>query len=159
MLYFLVFCLLTKVIQNTSRINNFMLKNLSSFLELLCFYNIKILSQKAKLCQLLTKSKMSYFIDKLKQIMETKGLTQQMLAKMGNVSNNTISKWLNGQTSPKVKNIEPLAKALNLTVGDLIGDWGNNESLTEQDKRFISLTPQRKTLLLNILDLIEKDNE
>ena len=101
---------------------------------------------------------MSYFIDKLKQIMETKGLTQQKLAQMGNVSNNTISKWLNGQTTPKVKNIEPLAKALNLTVGDLIGDLGNNETLTEQDKRFISLTPQRKTLLLKFLDVIEREN-
>ena len=100
---------------------------------------------------------MSFFIDKLKQIMETKGLTQQKLAQMSNVSNNTISKWLNGQTTPKVKNIEPLAKALNLTVGDLIGDLGNNEQLTEQDKRFISLTPQRKTILLKFLDVIESE--
>ena len=67
---------------------------------------------------------MTYFIDKLNQIMETKGYTQQALARMGHVSNNTISKWLNGQTTPKVKNLEPLAKALGLTIGDLTGDFG-----------------------------------
>ena len=102
---------------------------------------------------------MSYFIDKLKQIMETKGLTQQKLAQMGNVSNNTISKWLNGQTTPKVKNVEPLAKALNLTVGDLIGDFGNNEKLSEEDRKFISLPENKKQLLLQILQSIEKKLE
>ena len=99
---------------------------------------------------------MSYFIDKLRQIMKTQGLTQQALAKMGHISNNTISKWLNGQTTPKVKNIEPLAKALNLTVGDLIGDFGNKENLTEADKKFISLPNNKKQLLLKILQDIEE---
>ena len=102
---------------------------------------------------------MSYFIDKLRKIMKTQGLTQQALAKMGHVSNNTISKWLNGQTTPKVKNVEPLAKALNLTVGDLIGDFGNNEKLSEEDRKFISLPENKKQLLLQILQSIEKKLE
>ena len=102
---------------------------------------------------------MTYFIDKLNQIMETNGYTQQALARMGHVSNNTISKWLNGQTTPKVKNLEPLAKALGLTVGDLIGDFGNNQELSEEDKRFIALTPQRKALLLKFLDAIESEKD
>jgi transcriptional regulator with XRE-family HTH domain len=125
-------------------------------LELLYFYDIKILSPKAKICQFIIKSEMSYFIDKLRQIMRTQGLTQQALAKMGHISNNTISKWLNGQTTPKVKNIEPLAKALNLTVGDLIGDFGNKENLTEADKKFIALPNNKKQLLLKILQDIEE---
>ena len=102
---------------------------------------------------------MSYFIDKLRKIMKTQGLTQQALAKMGHVSNNTISKWLNGQTTPKVKNVEPLAKALNLTVGDLIGDFVNNEKLSEEDRKFISLPENKKQLLLQILQSIEKKLE
>ena len=102
---------------------------------------------------------MTYFIDKLNQIMETKGYTQQALARMGHVSNNTISKWLNGQTTPKVKNLEPLAKALGLTIGDLTGDFGNNQELSEEDKRFIALTPQRKALLLKFLDAIESEKD
>lgn len=102
---------------------------------------------------------MTYFIDKLNQIMETNGYTQQALARMGHVSNNTISKWLNGQTTPKVKNLEPLAKALGLTIGDLTGDFGNNQELSEEDKRFIALTPQRKALLLKFLDVIESEKD
>ena len=65
-----------------------------------------------------------------------------------------ISKWLKGELSPKVKNLEPLAKALGLTVGDLIGDFGNKIELTEDDKRLLSLSPRHKKLLLSIFDAI-----
>ncbi len=100
---------------------------------------------------------MQYLSKKLRQIMDSRNLNQKDLAKMANVGQTTISKWLNSNYSPKVKNLEPLAKALGLTVGDLIGDFGNNQELTEEDKRFISLTPQQKTLLLKYLDFLENE--
>ena len=54
--------------------------------------------------------------------------------------------------------LESLAKALGLSIGDLIGDFEANESLTEQDKRFISLSPLRKSLLLKFLDALEEQD-
>ncbi len=100
---------------------------------------------------------MNYLSKKLKQIMETRNLNQKDLAKMANVGQTTISKWLNSNYSPKVKNLEPLAKALGLTVGDLIGDFGAQQELLEEDKRFLALPLKRKRLLLKILDAVEED--
>ena len=66
----------------------------------------------------------------------------------------TISKWVKGELSPKVKSVEPLAKALGITVGDLIGDFGNNIKLSDDDKRLLSLSPKQKKLLLSLLDTL-----
>ena len=89
--------------------------------------------------------------------METRNLNQKDLAKMANVGQTTISKWLNSNYSPKVKNLEPLAKALGLSVGDLIGDFGAQQELLEEDKRFLALPLKRKRLLLKILDAVEEE--
>ena len=59
---------------------------------------------------------------------------------------------------PSIDKAQSLAKALGLSVGDLIGDFEANESLTEQDKRFISLSPLRKSLLLKFLDALEEQD-
>ncbi|MBQ2593897.1 MAG: hypothetical protein II567_11545 [Candidatus Riflebacteria bacterium] len=64
--------------------------------------------------------------------------------------------WANSVLATVCRNIEPLAKALNLTVGDLIGDFGNKENLTEADKKFIALPNNKKQLLLKILQDIEE---
>ena len=100
---------------------------------------------------------MNYLSKKLKQIMESRNLNQKELAKMANVGQTTISKWLNSNYSPKVKNLEPLAKALGLSVGDLIGDFGAHQELLEEDKRFLALPLKRKRLLLKILDAVEEE--
>ena len=90
--------------------------------------------------------------------MNSRNLKQKDLAKMGKVSTNAISKWLNGLSCPKVETLEPLAKALNLSVGELIGDFGNNLNLSEEDKEFISLPIKKKHMLLQILKTIELHN-
>ena len=100
---------------------------------------------------------MNYFQKKLTQIMQEKNLKQSDIAEMAKLSQTTISKWLRMETLPRVRSIEPLAKALNLTVGDLIGDFGNNTNLSDDDRRFICLPPKRKKFLLKFLDFI--DNE
>ena len=91
--------------------------------------------------------------------MQEKNLKQSDIAEMAKLSQTTISKWLRMETLPRVRSIEPLAKALNLTVGDLIGDFGNNEKLSEEDRKFISLPENKKQLLLQILQSIEKKLE
>ena len=89
--------------------------------------------------------------------MNTRHLSQKKLAEMGKVSTNAISKWVNGISCPKVETLEPLAKALNLTVGDLIGDFGNNIELSEDDKCWLALSPQDKKMLLGFLKLVREN--
>lgn len=97
---------------------------------------------------------MNYFSKKLKQLINSKGLNQKDLAEMAHVSQATISKWIKGELSPKVKSVEPLAKALDLTVGDLIGDFGSEIELTEEDKRLLALSHKQKKLLLSLLETL-----
>ncbi len=65
---------------------------------------------------------MNYFQKKLLQIMQDKNLKQVDIAEMANTSQTTVSKWLRMENLPRVSSIEPLAKALNTSVGELIGD-------------------------------------
>ncbi len=100
---------------------------------------------------------MTYFSQKLQQIMQIRGLSQKELADMAHVSQAAVSKWLNTDYLPKVKSVEPLAKSLGLTVGDLIGDFGNNIQLSEDDKCWLALSPQDKKMLLGFLKLINEN--
>ncbi len=100
---------------------------------------------------------MSQFQNRLRQAMMKKGLTQVELANLAKVSQNSISKWLNGESIPSIDKAMSLARALELSIGELVGDFEKNQELTEEDKRFISLTPQQKTLLLKYLDFLENE--
>ena len=91
--------------------------------------------------------------------MKQRHLSQKDLAQMANVSQCSISKWLQGGNSPKMANIEPLAKALNISVGELIGDFGGNAQLTEDDKRWLALSPKHKKFLLKVLDAMQESEE
>lgn len=99
---------------------------------------------------------MTYFSQKLQQIMQTRGLSQKELAEMAHVSQAAVSKWLSTNYLPKVKSVEPLAKSLGLTVGDLIGDYGSIQ-LSDEDKCWLALSPQDKKMLLGFLKLIKEN--
>ncbi len=75
---------------------------------------------------------------------------------MANVSQTTISKWLTKNSTPKISSVEPLAKSLGLSVGDLIGDYGNIQ-LSDEDKCWLALSTQDKKMLLDFLKLINKN--
>lgn len=49
-----------------------------------------------------------------------KGFTQQELADKLKISNATVSKWETGRGFPDISLIEPLAKALDTTVADIL---------------------------------------
>ena len=102
---------------------------------------------------------MNYFQKKLLQIMQERHLKQIDIAEMAHISQTTVSKWLRMETLPKVSNIEPLAKALNISVADLIGDFGTREEFTDDDKRFLSLTAKQKKILLKFMDFLETIKE
>ena len=55
----------------------------------------------------------------IRRLRERKGLTQEQLAEQLYVSSKTISKWETGQGLPDVSLLEPLAKALDISIIEL----------------------------------------
>ena len=66
----------------------------------------------------------------IKELREKEKLTQSDLAKIINVSDKTISKWETGKGLPDISLIEPLSKALKVSVIELM----NGEYITNKNK-------------------------
>ena len=84
------------------------------------------------------------------------GLTQKDIALKAKVSQNTVSKWLRLDSSPKLKYIQPLAKALNIRVSDLTGEIEDSEKFTPTEKRFLALSHKQQEFLMRLLDYCEE---
>jgi len=73
----------------------------------------------------------NYITGKLiKELREKRQLTQMELASKINVSDKTVSKWETGKGLPDITLIEPLAKALNVSIIELM----NGEYITNQNE-------------------------
>lgn len=60
---------------------------------------------------------------KIKQFREKKGLSQEKLARLADVSNNTIVNIESGkQTNPTIETISKIAKALDVAIEELLGE-------------------------------------
>lgn len=62
-----------------------------------------------------------------------KGLTQAQLAEILGVSDKSVSRWENGKTMPDLSLYEPLCKALNVEVSELL--YGKRLSDSEKVKQ------------------------
>lgn len=75
----------------------------------------------------------------IKRLREKKKMSQAELAKLLNVSDKTVSKWETGKGYPDITLIEPIAKALGISVIELfIGNniINNNRSFNMQKMKF-----------------------
>ncbi len=54
-----------------------------------------------------------------------KGLSQAGLAARLNISFQAVSRWERGESEPEIFRLRPLAKALGLTLEELLGDSEN----------------------------------
>ena len=58
----------------------------------------------------------------IKKLRETKGLSQEKLARLADVANNTLIKMESGENkNPTLDTLKKVAKALDVSVDDLIG--------------------------------------
>lgn len=58
---------------------------------------------------------------KIKQLREKKGLSQEKLARLANVSNNTMVNIESGkQTNPTIETVSKIAKALDVEIEELL---------------------------------------
>lgn len=75
----------------------------------------------------------------IKELREKQQLTQQELANIINVSDKTISKWETGKGLPDITLIEPLSKALKVSVIELMNGehiMNHNKSSNMSKSRF-----------------------
>ena len=61
------------------------------------------------------------FSDRLKDIRERKNLTQEELANLSGVSARSIQRYESGASRPRVEATEKIAKALNVSVNEILG--------------------------------------
>ena len=80
---------------------------------------------------------MSYVTGKtIKELREKTGITQKQLAESINVSDKAVSKWETGRGLPDVGVIEDLAKALKVSLAELLtGDYKINENISANIKK------------------------
>lgn len=64
------------------------------------------------------------FNERLKKMREEKGLTQVQLANLSGISSRMIQKYECGGSRPRYDAAEKLAKALNASVSELLGEGG-----------------------------------
>ena len=61
------------------------------------------------------------FPQRLKQLRQKKGLTQQKLAEILGIKRNTYSDWENGKTEPSFENLVKLADLFEVSLDWLFG--------------------------------------
>ena len=72
----------------------------------------------------------------IKELREKKKLTQKELAEKLLISDKTVSKWETGRGLPDIGIIEDLARALDVSVAELLtGDCRQNENLSGNIKK------------------------
>ena len=86
------------------------------------------------------------FGERLRQLREGK-YSQEELADILNVNNNTISKWENGTQEPRAKMVSELARILGTTSAHLMGDTDSPEAPAQNTPDFLTAeSPERLRL-------------
>lgn len=73
------------------------------------------------------------FKDNLYRIRREKGMSQEELATLCNVSRQAISKWENGTANPDMENLTTLAYSLHVSVDELLGNEKPQEQMKEKE--------------------------
>ena len=67
----------------------------------------------------------------IKELRKEKGMTQKELAQILHITDRAVSKWERGLNAPDIALLEPLAKALDVSVLDLINGERSSEPIPE----------------------------
>lgn len=62
---------------------------------------------------------------KILQLLRKNHITQKKLAKTLKMDEAVISRWISGKSTPSLKSIQKIAKALNISVEDLLNETKN----------------------------------
>lgn len=87
------------------------------------------------------------FPNKLRKLRKEKGLSQEKLAELLNISRQSISKWESGQTYPEVEKLITLSELFKISVDDLVK---NGEIKTDSTDDSVVKSEEEKGELLII---------
>lgn len=73
------------------------------------------------------------FSEKLQKLRKDKGLSQEQLAELLNVSRQAVSKWESGQTYPEIDKLIKLSDLFNVTLDELVRDRNTENNSNIQD--------------------------
>lgn len=73
---------------------------------------------------------MSDFANKVKELMKRDGVSQKELARLSNISESSISRYISGSFEPRMDILINIAKVFNVSVAYLIGE---NTAVSEND--------------------------
>ena len=97
--------------------------------------------------------------ENIRRIREAKGISQYSLAKILNISQQSVDQWERSLTNPRKSNIAKLAKVLNVSIDELFSD--NVDTTIQKEQNNISLCSdiEVKSLTEHEYKLIEKYRE
>ena len=74
-------------------------------------------------------------LNRIKAILESRGISQTWLAKQLDKSFGTINAWCQNKTQPSLENLHAIASILSINLKDLIEDeQNNNQIISTNDK-------------------------
>lgn len=99
---------------------------------------------------------MKIFAEKLKSLMLLRGLNQGELSKLCGISQTAVHKWLSGKAEPSISNTIAVARALGVTVADLIDEDPQCRGLKPADRKLLALPEEDKQIALEFLAFFRK---
>ncbi|MGH4119399.1 helix-turn-helix domain-containing protein [Clostridium sp.] len=74
------------------------------------------------------------FSEKLQRLRKEKGLSQEQLAELLDVSRQSVSKWESGQTYPEINKLIILSDLFKITLDDLVKDKNTGYTEIKEDE-------------------------
>ena len=88
---------------------------------------------------------------RIRQLMQERGLTEYRLALDSGLSKSTVSALLHRNTTPSVPTIEAVCRALGITVSQFFAEEGDSLPVNEEQRlllqRYAQLTETQKTII------------
>lgn len=97
------------------------------------------------------------FSEKLQKLRKDKGLSQEQLAELLDVSRQAVSKWESGQTYPEIDKLIKLSDLFNVTLDELVRDRntennsnieGENKESDEEDDEYDEIDEKVESLMV-----------
>ncbi|MBO0530365.1 MULTISPECIES: helix-turn-helix domain-containing protein [Clostridium] len=89
------------------------------------------------------------FGDRLKELREEKGMTQEQLGKLLNITKQAVYSYEKGDNEPTIDALVKIADIFNVSLDYLLGRTKERYNLNLKDKK-------NKELLLDLIKVIEK---
>ena len=92
---------------------------------------------------------------RLQQYMKSRGWTAYRLAEKAGLSHSTIKNLFSRNNTPTIPTLEIICKAFGITMSEFFAEGDESMKLSEDQRelleRWISLTPEQKAVLLDLM--------